>query len=141
MLRPKDEAADRFPRQVLGALRWLAFTRHSSKPEPAYYYTYHLDKCRRFLQQHNFPSDVSLKAFVNERRAIPWVRVYKLPGFVYFSHQVHNTRARIECAICHGPVAERSIISQEKSTAMVDCMKCHDQYKASNRCDLCHDSQ
>jgi glucose dehydrogenase len=29
---------------------------------------------------------------------------------------------------------------QEKSTAMAECMKCHDQYKAPNGCDLCHDS-
>jgi hypothetical protein len=83
----------------------------------------------------------SLKTFANERKSIPWVRVYKLPGFVYFSHQVHYKQARIECAVCHGPVAERNIIAQEKSTAMVDCMKCHDQYKAPNGCDLCHDAQ
>jgi hypothetical protein len=82
----------------------------------------------------------SLKTFANERRPVPWVRVYKLPGFVYFSHQVHYKKARIECAVCHGPVAERSIIAQEKCTAMVDCMKCHDQYKAPNGCELCHDS-
>ena len=86
------------------------------------------------------PAIQSLKAFATERKPIPWVRVYKLPGFVYFSHQVHHKQARIECAVCHGPVADRSIIAQEKSIAMVDCMKCHDQYKASNRCDLCHDS-
>jgi Cytochrome c7 and related cytochrome c/Class III cytochrome C family len=86
------------------------------------------------------PAIQSLKAFANDRKPIPWVRVYKLPGFVYFSHQVHYKKARIECAVCHGPVAERSMIAQEKSTAMVDCMKCHDQYKAPNGCELCHDS-
>jgi hypothetical protein len=87
------------------------------------------------------PAIRTLKTFADERKPIPWVRVYKLPGFVYFSHQVHHKRARIECAVCHGPVADRNIIAQEKSTAMVDCMKCHDQYKAPNGCDLCHDAQ
>jgi hypothetical protein len=86
------------------------------------------------------PAIQTLKTFAAGQKPIPWLRVYKLPGFVYFSHQVHNKRARIECAVCHGPVAERSVIAQEKSTAMVDCMKCHDQYKAPNGCDLCHDS-
>jgi len=57
------------------------------------------------------------------------------------SPAIHYKQARIECAVCHGPVAERSVIAQEKSTAMVDCMKCHDQYKAPNGCDLCHDAQ
>jgi len=86
------------------------------------------------------PTIQTLKAFASERKPIPWVRVYKLPGFVYFSHQVHHKQARVECAVCHGPVADRTILAQEKSTSMADCMKCHDQYKAPNGCDLCHDS-
>jgi hypothetical protein len=88
----------------------------------------------------NSPAIQTLKAFASERKPIPWARVYKLPGFVYFSHQVHHKQARVGCAVCHGPVADRNIIAQEKSTAMAACMKCHDQYKAPNGCDLCHDS-
>ncbi|HEV3200487.1 MAG TPA: cytochrome c3 family protein [Bryobacteraceae bacterium] len=83
----------------------------------------------------------TLKSFAVDRKVIPWVRVYKLPGFVYFSHQVHHKQARIECAVCHGPMADRTTTAQEKSTSMADCMKCHDQYKAPNGCDLCHDAQ
>jgi len=86
------------------------------------------------------PAIQTLKAFVGERKPIPWVRVYKLPGFVYFSHLVHHKQARVECAVCHGPVAERNIMVQERATSMAECMKCHDHYKASNGCDLCHDS-
>lgn len=82
----------------------------------------------------------TLKAFAGERKPIPWVRIYKLPGFVYFSHQVHHKQGHVACEVCHGPVADRDIVVREKSVAMADCMKCHDQYKAPNGCDLCHDS-
>ena len=60
------------------------------------------------------PAIQTLKAFASERKPIPWVRVYKLPGFVYFSHQVHHKQARVECAVCHGPVADRNIIGAGK---------------------------
>ncbi len=86
------------------------------------------------------PAIQTLTAFASDRKPIPWVRVYKLPGFVYFSHQVHYKEAHVDCAVCHGPVAERTVIRQERSTAMADCMKCHDEQKAPNGCDLCHDS-
>ena len=86
------------------------------------------------------PAIQTLTAFAGDRKPIPWARVYKLPGSVYFSHQVHYKEAHVECAVCHGPVAERTVIRQERSTAMADCMKCHDEQKAANECDLCHDS-
>jgi hypothetical protein len=86
------------------------------------------------------PAIQTLTAFAGDRKPIPWVRVYRLPGFVYFSHHVHYKEAHVECAVCHGPVAERTVIRQEKSTAMADCMKCHDEQKAANGCDVCHDS-
>jgi hypothetical protein len=86
------------------------------------------------------PSIQTLKAFARDRKPIPWLRIYKLPGFVYFSHQVHFKEAHVECEVCHGPVAGREVVEQEKGTSMADCMKCHDQYKAPNGCDICHDS-
>ena len=74
------------------------------------------------------------------RRPLSWVRVYRLPKTVYFSHEVHYRKAGADCAICHGPVSQRDAIGLEKSIAMPDCMSCHDRYKASNDCNLCHDS-
>jgi len=81
-----------------------------------------------------------LAAFAAEKRSVPWVRVYKLPKTVYFSHEVHVKQAKTECAVCHGPVAEREALGQEKSIFMAECMACHDQHRASNKCDLCHDT-
>jgi hypothetical protein len=86
------------------------------------------------------PAIQTLAGFVRDHKRISWVRIYKLPQFVYFSHQVHFKDAGIECADCHGPVSERNVLVKEKSTTMADCMKCHDQRKAPNGCDVCHDS-
>ena len=69
--------------------------------------------------------------------AIPWVRVYRVPGIVFFSHASHG-KAGVECANCHGPVAEREILSAEISTKMQTCVSCHAARKASVDCALCH---
>jgi hypothetical protein len=37
-------------------------------------------------------------------------------------------------------VADQNVIVLEKSTSMAECMKCHDERKAPNGCDVCHDS-
>jgi hypothetical protein len=69
---------------------------------------------------------------------IEWVKVYKVPDFVWFSHQSHAVDAEVACETCHGPVAEREMIFKEKSTSMVSCMDCHAKHQAPNDCDLCH---
>ncbi len=86
------------------------------------------------------PAIQRLAAFAKAGQRVPWVRVYKLPKTVYFSHEVHYRQAKTDCAECHGPVAERDAVGLEKSIYMTECMACHDRLKASNKCDLCHDS-
>jgi hypothetical protein len=66
---------------------------------------------------------------------ILWIRIYRVPSFVTFSHKTHvgNT-----CEECHGPVAERTIIAQEKDTNMGSCIACHQTKAAPATCDTCH---
>jgi cytochrome c7-like protein/class III cytochrome C family protein len=66
---------------------------------------------------------------------ILWVRVYRVPSFVTFSHKTH---AGNTCAECHGPVAERTAIAQEKDTNMGSCIACHQAKGAPATCDTCH---
>ena len=68
---------------------------------------------------------------------IPWVRVYRVPSFVTFSHKTHTT-AGSTCEDCHGPVAERTAISVEKETNMGTCIACHQAKGAPATCDTCH---
>lgn len=68
---------------------------------------------------------------------IRWVRVYKVPAYVFFSHSAH-IKARQKCDTCHGPVQERQVIAQEVSTKMTACIQCHRAKKASTDCSFCH---
>ncbi|MEZ2347965.1 cytochrome c3 family protein [Terriglobus sp. RCC_193] len=68
---------------------------------------------------------------------IQWVRVYRVPSFVTFSHKTH-TSAGATCEACHGPVAQRTAIAEEKNLHMAGCISCHQQVNAPATCDTCH---
>lgn len=68
---------------------------------------------------------------------LQWVRVYRLPSFVSFSHKTH-TSAGAQCEDCHGPVAQREAIALEKDISMGGCISCHTQKAAPTGCDTCH---
>ena len=82
----------------------------------------------------------ALAAAAREKKAIPWVRVYRIPTYVYFSHRVH-TKAGATCETCHGPVRERDVITKEISHNMRSCMACHAATKARNDCATCHEER
>jgi hypothetical protein len=85
------------------------------------------------------PEIKRLAEFYDSKKPVPWVRVYRVPDFVWFSHEVHYRRAKIECDRCHGPVAERDVIFKEKPITMVACVECHEKNKARIGCNTCHD--
>lgn len=68
---------------------------------------------------------------------IQWVRVYRVPSFVTFSHKTH-TDAGATCTACHGPVEQRTAIALEKNIHMPGCIDCHTQAGAPTTCDTCH---
>jgi Cytochrome c7 and related cytochrome c/Class III cytochrome C family len=70
-------------------------------------------------------------------QVLQWVRVYRLPSFVTFSHKTH-TSAGAQCEECHGPVAQRDAIALEKDISMGGCISCHSQKAAPTGCDTCH---
>ena len=82
-----------------------------------------------------------LAEFHKAKKPVPWVKVYRVPDYVWFSHEVHFREARVECGNCHGPVADREVIVKEKPTSMTSCMNCHEKHGASNECDVCHDKR
>ncbi len=81
-----------------------------------------------------------LAEYEKKNEAVPWVKVYRVPDYVYFSHAFHHQDAGVACGTCHGPVAERDVIAREKPVTMAACMSCHDKTGAPNECDLCHDT-
>ncbi|MCL5103459.1 MAG: cytochrome c family protein [Armatimonadetes bacterium] len=69
--------------------------------------------------------------------SIPWVRVYRLPDFVQFSHQPHIARG-FDCSECHGNVKGMDRIYEPKIINMRFCVDCHRKHKASTSCFSCH---
>ncbi len=71
-------------------------------------------------------------------RELPSVRVYQLADFVIFSHARHLT-AKLECATCHGDVAQSAVIKIERPITMIGCVNCHKEHKATIVCTACHE--
>jgi hypothetical protein len=69
---------------------------------------------------------------------VPWVRVYRIPAYVFFSHRAH-AESGAKCSACHGDVAQRDALFKETDISMGGCMNCHRQNKASNDCSYCHE--
>lgn len=84
------------------------------------------------------PHIAKLAALHKEKRPVPWLRVYEIAGYVFFSHKIH-TEAGAKCETCHGPVAQRDVLTKEVKHNMGTCMDCHKQNKAPNECTACHD--
>ena len=68
---------------------------------------------------------------------VPWVRVYRVPSFVTFSHKTHTT-AGAQCQDCHGAVAGMEAVAKVKDLSMGGCIACHTQKAAPTTCDTCH---
>ena len=79
-------------------------------------------------------------------RPIEWVRVHKLPDFVYFDHRPH-VAAGVDCRRCHGAIETMERVQQVESLSMGWCVNCHRhesenepaaQVRASTDCGICH---
>lgn len=68
---------------------------------------------------------------IDEKRAIQWVRIYKLPDFVFFSHEQHVSAGEIACEACHGDVKEMTRLYQVPDLSMGWCINCHKTRKVN----------
>lgn len=85
------------------------------------------------------PAIRTLADFAASGKPIPWVRVYQLPDYVFWSHTAH-LKASVTCAECHGPVSERDVLARETNiTTMAGCMACHDKRQVFTDCRDCHE--
>lgn len=92
--------------------------------------------CHLFISR-DAPEIGKLMGFWDRREPIPWIRVHRVPDHVHFPHMMH-LRAGVECAVCHGEVAEMERIGRSASLKMGWCLKCHRQHRASIDCWSCH---
>lgn len=83
------------------------------------------------------PEIRKLLAYWGNRKPMEWIRIYKLPDFVYFSHKRH-VRKGVDCSECHGEVKYMNKIYKANPLKMGWCVSCHREKGASIDCLTCH---
>lgn len=88
------------------------------------------------------PEEAKIREFAAKKEPLKWVRLYRLSpdAAAYFSHRRHVTLGKVECATCHGPMAERTTPPAKAlvSFSMDFCIDCHEQKKVATTCVNCH---
>ncbi len=87
------------------------------------------------------PHIATIRRHAKAGTEIPWVRLYRLPATVYYSHRRHAKIARLPCATCHGDIGQRERPPDEpiaRTLEMSNCMDCHARSGVENDCAWCH---
>jgi class III cytochrome C family protein/cytochrome c7-like protein len=79
----------------------------------------------------------ALAAYWDNKQAVEWVRLHRLPDFVYFTHERH-LQSGLPCMKCHGHVEEMSSTPRAASFEMGWCVSCHAAQGVSRDCWTCH---
>src|SRR4051812_49248017 len=80
----------------------------------------------------NAPLLEPVRASYRDHKSIVWTRVYDLPDYVYFSHEIHINKG-VGCKSCHGPVDEMPLMYQNGPLQMGWCLDCHRDTAANLR--------
>jgi Class III cytochrome C family len=85
------------------------------------------------------PEIKKLAEYAQAHKAVPWVRIYSVPDFVYWSHRTH-LQADVRCQACHGQVEQMDVTARVTNvTTMAGCVECHQQHNANTGCSACHE--
>jgi cytochrome c7-like protein len=63
-------------------------------------------------------------ASFREERPLRWIRIHRLPDFVYFNHGIHIAKG-VGCSTCHGQVEQMPLVWRTQSLEMEWCLGCH----------------
>ncbi len=107
-----------------------------------------IPKLQTCLECHENPitkstEEEKIRSFAKKGVKLEWIRVYRLPQHVYFSHRRHVALAKLECINCHGAIdnTTKPPLKPLKILMMNDCIDCHKKSKAHNvstDCIDCH---
>jgi len=93
--------------------------------------------CHKIVAAQGNPEVGKLQRYWSEQRPVPWVRIHKLAGFVYFPHKRH-VQGGLACQACHGPVETMQRVAQVAPLTMGWCVGCHAERQAPLECVACH---
>ena len=112
------------------------------QPDPGFEMTFpSTDICMSCHETMPARSEASqrLAEFAASGDPIPWVRIYEVPDYVYWSHASHLDTG-ITCIECHGPVPERDVMRRETNVASKNgCLTCHEARQTLTDCGACHE--
>ena len=98
--------------------------------------------CHQVIPGANRPEEVKkLMQYWNDKKPIPWVRIYKIADHAHYPHMRH-IQAGLQCQQCHGEVQTMDVINQRSPVwggkNMGWCIDCHRKSGASDDCAVCH---
>ena len=70
------------------------------------------------------PMLAPVAASLRDDRPLNWIRVHRVPDFVYFNHSIHISKG-IGCSTCHGRVDQMPLMWRTQSLEMSWCLDCH----------------
>ena len=88
----------------------------------------------------DLPEGQKLAVYWERQEPIPWVRIYRLPRFTFFTHQVHVS-AGLNCENCHGDVGNMETTQAVTVMNMGWCLGCHGKQPNATElkdCVICH---
>ncbi len=86
--------------------------------------------CHKVVNSSGRPELEKLKEFYDSGKPIPWIKVYDLPDFVYFSHKRH-VLGGLACQECHGEVQDdMTVVYRVSELTMGWCLECHEDHPA-----------
>lgn len=80
---------------------------------------------------------VALLDHWEQQAPVSWVRLQRVPDFVYFTHERHLAHG-LQCATCHGHVDHMPYTPRAATYEMGWCLSCHQERGASRDCWTCH---
>jgi hypothetical protein len=83
------------------------------------------------------PEVQKLRRHVARGEPVVWNRVHSVPSFVGFTHKRH-VKAGVDCAVCHGGVAQMARVKRVRPLTMGWCVACHRTRGAPTDCATCH---
>ena len=85
------------------------------------------------------PEIKKMAAMFQRGEDISWQRVYDYSPtvHVHFNHAPH-IRNKVDCAVCHGDMHQRTVAVRTVNMNMGFCVDCHRSRKVSVECATCH---
>lgn len=88
----------------------------------------------------NSPEEKKLMNYIENKKDINWMKLFKEPVHVYYSHGRHVSVGKLACERCHGGIG-KSDKPPGRALVNVDmgyCISCHKKNNIDLSCVTCH---